>query len=103
MNEPDWRKAAEAHKRAMPMQRLLGNGMDHADATALYASVDDGTDWADAASALGAADARRGRAALAAGPALSALGWYAAPPPATASARSRCPTTIHASGRGTAR
>ncbi|MDT0307547.1 alpha/beta fold hydrolase [Streptomyces sp. DSM 44917] len=73
--EPSWRKAAEAHKRAMPMQRLLGNGLDHADATALYAAVDAGTPWPEAASALGEANARRGRAALAAGHRHSALGW----------------------------
>ncbi|MCS0601431.1 alpha/beta fold hydrolase [Streptomyces sp. LP11] len=76
MSEPLWRKAAAAHKRAMPWQRLIGNGMDHADATALYTVVDTGTDWADAAAALGADNTRRARTALAAGHRHSALGWF---------------------------
>ncbi|POM23310.1 2,6-dihydropseudooxynicotine hydrolase [Actinomadura rubteroloni] len=76
MTEPPWRKEAAAHQRAMPMQRLLGNGMDYADAVALYAAVDGGEPWPDAAARLGAAGAARARRALAAGHRHSALGWF---------------------------
>ena len=55
---PSWRKEAEAHKRAMPLQRLLGNGMDYADVVELYRLVDEGQPWADAGAA-----ARRGEPA----------------------------------------
>ena len=43
-----WRAEVEAHKRAMPMQRLIGNGMDYADVVELYALADSGVPWADA-------------------------------------------------------
>ena len=43
---PQWKAAAEAHKRAMPLQRLTGNGMDYADVIALYASSTTGLPWA---------------------------------------------------------
>jgi dipeptidyl aminopeptidase/acylaminoacyl peptidase len=71
-----WRAEAEAHKRAMPMQRLLGNGMDYADGAALYARVDDGRPWHEAAAELGIADRQRAETALARGHRESARSWY---------------------------
>lgn len=73
---PRWRKEAEAHKRAMPLQRLLGNGMDFADAHALYAAVDSGESWADAADAIGSRNQERALEAEGAGRHASAIGWY---------------------------
>ena len=65
--EPLWRGVAEAHKRAMPMQRLLGNGMNYADAVELYGRVDNGQPWHEAAAELGDLDVGRARRALQAG------------------------------------
>jgi alpha-beta hydrolase superfamily lysophospholipase len=45
-------KAGKAHKRAMPIVRLAGNGMDLADAIELHAMVDEGMHWPEAASRL---------------------------------------------------
>lgn len=74
--EPQWRKAAAAHKRAMPIQRLLGNGMEYADVHALYSAVDAGQDWWDAAEEIGRQNRHRGEQAEAAGQWTSAIGWY---------------------------
>ena len=57
---PPWKAEAEAHKRAMPLQRLTGNGMDYADVIELYRTVDDGVGWSGAAERLG--DRNRQRA-----------------------------------------
>lgn len=76
--EPAWRAAAEAHKRAMPIQRLLGNGMDHADVVELYRRVDEGQPWPEAAAELGELDVERARRALQEGHALTARSWYLA-------------------------
>lgn len=74
--EEAWRAEGDAHKRAMPPQRLLGNGMDYADVNELYARVDNGQPWADAGRALGDRDCERGDAALAAGHRETARSWY---------------------------
>jgi len=55
---------AEAHKRAMPLQRLVGNGMDFADVVELYARVDRGQPWAEAAGVLGDRNSARAEQAL---------------------------------------
>ncbi|KAA5842475.1 alpha/beta hydrolase [Pseudomonas chlororaphis] len=46
-------KENDSHARAMPMQRLLGGGMDYADAVALHDLGARNVKWADAASHLG--------------------------------------------------
>lgn len=76
--QPPWKKEAEAHKRAMPLQRLLGNGMDYADVDELYRLVDDAAPWPDAATSLGEANLRRAEAAEADGHPASARTWYLA-------------------------
>lgn len=76
MNEPVWRAEAEAHKRAMPLQRLTGNGMDYADVMELYSRVDDGQPWAGAAAELGARNTERAEAAQAADHLSTAASWY---------------------------
>jgi dienelactone hydrolase len=45
--------AAKAHKRAMPIARLTGNGMDLADAIELHGMADRGVAWPEGASQLG--------------------------------------------------
>lgn len=75
---PQWKAAADAHKRAMPLQRLTGNGMDYADVVALYAAVDGGQPWQDAAERLGEANVARATDAAAAGHPLSARSWWLA-------------------------
>ncbi|GAA2094430.1 alpha/beta hydrolase [Streptomyces albiaxialis] len=75
---PEVLAANQAHKRAMPLQRLLGNGMDWADAVELYARADRGETWHRAAFALGLRDAERADSALAAGHRRTARDWYLA-------------------------
>ena len=77
-DEPPWRAAAEAHKRAMPLQRLTGNGMDYADVMALYAAVDAGQPWDEAAEQLGDQNSVRANDALRAGHLLTARSWFLA-------------------------
>lgn len=77
MNEiPSWKAAAEAHKRAMPVQRLVGNGMDFADVSELYRLVDTGRPWDEAAEELGEQNLARADAALAEGHTATARDWY---------------------------
>jgi len=73
---PAWHKEAEAHKRAMPLQRLAGNGMDYADVVELYARVDRGQPWAEAAGVLGDRNSARAEQALTAGHLATARGWH---------------------------
>lgn len=73
---PQWRAEAEAHKRAMPPQRLIGNGMDYADVVEFYARVDAGEPWPHAGRALGGHDRRRAEAAHGAGYLESARSWF---------------------------
>lgn len=75
---PEWKKEAEAHKRAMPLQRLLGNGLDYADAIELYRLVDDGVNWADAGAELGREDLSRADEALLLRHTTTARSWYLA-------------------------
>ena len=76
--EPSWKAEAEAHKRAMPLQRLTGNGMDYADVVELYGLVDDGTYWSDAAARLGERNVGRAEDALALGHVATARSWFRA-------------------------
>ncbi|MCI2809162.1 alpha/beta hydrolase family protein [Eoetvoesiella caeni] len=58
------RKDNESHARAMPMQRLLGGGMEYADAMALHSIGDRATRWVDAAIALAERNLTQARIAL---------------------------------------
>lgn len=82
MSEQDtvapWKAEAEAHKRAMPLQRLTGNGMDYADVIELYRTVDDGVGWSAAADQLGDRNRQRADDALAVGHRVTAASWYLA-------------------------
>ena len=69
-------KAAKAHKRAMPIARLAGNGMDFADAIELHALVDEGLEWPEAARQLAARNLAHARRALHRGHTHSARTWY---------------------------
>lgn len=65
-----------ALRRALPIQRLIGNGMDHADAVALHAMAEAGVAWTMAAEALGAAALARAEAAAGAGQAATARALF---------------------------
>jgi dienelactone hydrolase len=69
-------KAAKAHKRAMPIARLTGNGMDFADAVELHAMVDQGVDWPEAAGQLADRNLLHARRAQLRGHRHSARSWY---------------------------
>src|SRR4051794_27976275 len=69
-------KAAKAHKRAMPIARLVGNGMDFADAIELHALVDQGLQWPEAARQLAVRNLAHARRALGRGHQQSARSWY---------------------------
>jgi alpha-beta hydrolase superfamily lysophospholipase len=73
---PPWAAEAAAHKRAMPLQRLLSGGMEWADATALHAAADAGLTWHHAARDLGDANRARAEAALSAGHLQTARSWF---------------------------
>ncbi len=77
-DEPAWKAEADAHKRAMPLQRLTGNGMDYADVIELYRLVDEGVYWSDAAARLGDRDFARAERAITGGHALTARSWFRA-------------------------
>jgi hypothetical protein len=69
-------RAAKAHKRAMPIARLVANGMDFADAFELHGLVDAGLDWPDAAERLAGRNLARARRASAQGHLRSAHSWF---------------------------
>ncbi len=71
-----WRAEVEAHKRAMPMQRLIGNGLDYADVIDLYGLADSGVPWADAGAQLGERIAASAEESLARGHRLTARADY---------------------------
>lgn len=56
-------KALTAARRALPVQRLIGNGMDYADAVALHDAAVRGVPWIGAACWAGAANLERARGA----------------------------------------
>lgn len=59
-------QSLQAARRALPVQRLVGNGMDYADAVALHEAAERGVPWTDAACWAGDANLQRAWAALAA-------------------------------------
>src|SRR3954454_18270169 len=69
-------KSGKAHKRAMPIARLSGNGMDFADAIELHAMVDEGVDWPEAAIRLADRNLSHARRELLRGHRQSARSWY---------------------------
>ncbi|GAB3570960.1 hypothetical protein GCM10027445_25470 [Amycolatopsis endophytica] len=73
---PGWKATAEAHKRAMPVQRLVGNGMDFADVDELHRLADTGRPWDEIAEELGERNLARADAALADGHTTTARSWY---------------------------
>ncbi len=70
------RKELHGNKQAMPLHRLLGNGMEYADAVAMHAMVDSGIPWADAGEWLGECNVHRAKLAQEAGQLLSARSFY---------------------------
>ncbi|MBK1838829.1 alpha/beta hydrolase [Azospirillum sp. YIM B02556] len=70
------RKALAAATRALPLQRLVGNGMDYADAVALHRMADAGIPWITATTFLGEANLTRARRAESAGSGRSARDHY---------------------------
>ncbi len=64
--------ALDAARRAMPMQRLVGNGMDYADAVALHGMAERRVPWTEAACWLGDANLLRAEAAQRSGHMLTA-------------------------------
>jgi pimeloyl-ACP methyl ester carboxylesterase len=70
------RNELASYQRAMPMQRLLGNGLEWADATAWHELVDEGVHWIDAGEWLGECNLRRAQAASAAGYRESTASYY---------------------------
>jgi alpha-beta hydrolase superfamily lysophospholipase len=69
-------EAGKAHKRAMPIARLAGNGMDFADAVELHALVDAGLGWPEASVRLAARNLAHARRAIQRGHRTSARSWY---------------------------
>ncbi|MCY4671086.1 MAG: alpha/beta fold hydrolase [Rhodococcus sp.] len=73
---PLWMAEVRANQRAMPLQRLIGSGMDYADVVELYALAESGVPWELAGEQLGDRNLERGRIAERAGHFLSAQQWY---------------------------
>lgn len=61
------RKELDSYRRAMPLQRLIGNGMEYADAHALHAMVASGVHWIDAGEWLASRNLALAEAARGAG------------------------------------
>ncbi|WLE61160.1 alpha/beta hydrolase [Burkholderia plantarii] len=74
--EESLRKELDSHRRAMPLQRLIGNGMEYADAHALHAMVGTGVPWIDAGEWLAERNLARAREALAAGHLVTARSYF---------------------------
>lgn len=70
------RKALSAAMRALSMQRLVGNGMDHSDAVALHRMAEEGIPWIKATIFLGEANLGRAERAVAEGNRRSACDYY---------------------------
>ncbi|WP_336335152.1 alpha/beta hydrolase family protein [Pseudomonas putida] len=69
-------KDNQRHARAMPMQRLLGGGMDYADAVALHGLGARDISWLEAACALGERHLANAERAQAEGLAVTAMAEY---------------------------
>ena len=72
----DQRRELNTSMQSMPLSRLLGNGMEFADAWAMHALADRGIAWADAGEWLGERNLRRARMAHEAGHMLSTRSFY---------------------------
>jgi len=72
----DERKALDATRRALPMQRLIGNGMEYSDAVAIHAMAEEGVLWPQAAAWLGDGNLQRVHAACAAANVATARSYY---------------------------
>ncbi|MBN9085132.1 MAG: hypothetical protein J0I16_26780 [Rhizobiales bacterium] len=72
----DDRKSLDAAIRALPMSRLVGNGMDYSDAAELHRLARAGVSWIDAAALLGENNLLRARQAEASGYISSASASY---------------------------
>lgn len=70
------RRELAMFKQAMPLPRLLGNGMEYTDAIAMHALADRGIAWADAGEWLGERNLRRALLAQEAGHMLSTRSFY---------------------------
>jgi dienelactone hydrolase len=70
------RRELNIFKQAMPLSRLLGNGLEFADAWAMHDMADRGIAWADAGEWLGERNLRRARMAQEAGHVLSARSFF---------------------------
>ena len=70
------RKALDAALRALPLQRLVGNGMDFSDAVALHHMAEEGVPWTAASTFLGEGNLVRGRHAESIGSVRSARDHY---------------------------
>ena len=70
------RRELNIYKQAMPLSRLLGNGMEYTDALAMHAMADRGIPWADAGEWLGERNVYRARDAENAGHLLTARSYY---------------------------
>jgi dienelactone hydrolase len=66
---------AERHQRAMPLTRLLGNGMEHSDAARLHRLAADGYAWHEAGEWLGDRDVALADEALRSGRRLTGRSW----------------------------
>jgi alpha-beta hydrolase superfamily lysophospholipase len=74
--EPGARAELDAAMRAMPLQRLVGNGMSFTDATALHAMAAEGVPWTEAACWIGACNILRAEACEQRGQSISANAYY---------------------------
>ncbi len=74
--EAGLRKELDSHRRAMPLQRLINNGMEYADAHALHAMVESGIPWIDAAEWLAERNLARATEALAAKHRVTARSYF---------------------------
>ncbi|SDP24837.1 Alpha/beta hydrolase family protein [Klenkia soli] len=63
----EWQRTAAALVRAMPRHRMVGNGMQAADADELHAGVSAGTPWSEVAVRLARRQTRAAMAAIEAG------------------------------------
>lgn len=70
------RKELTGNKLVMSLHRLLGNGMEYADAVAMHRMADRGIAWADAGEWLGERNRRRAQVALQSGHVLTARSLY---------------------------
>src|SRR4051812_24550463 len=70
------RKALDATRRALPMQRLLGNGMEYSDAVTLHGLAEEGVLWTEAAAWLGDVNLERAGAATMAANMPTACSYY---------------------------